>query len=68
MPMTDITAVTGSAAHPVYAWLRETTGFEPAWNFNKVLIGGDGEVLGTWGSGTAPMSRPIRAAVEAALD
>ena len=67
LPMTDITPVTGPAAHPFYQWVRAETGFEPAWNFNKVLIGADGKVAATWGSGTEPMSRDIRAAVEAAL-
>jgi glutathione peroxidase len=67
LPMTDITAVTGRAAHPFYAWMRDQTGWQPKWNFNKVLIGGDGAVLGTWGSGADPMGREIRGAVEAAL-
>lgn len=68
LPMTDITPVRGAAAHPVFAWVREQTGgWEPSWNFNKVLVGGDGRVLGTWRSGTDPMGAAIRGAVEAAL-
>ncbi|MGL5008811.1 MAG: glutathione peroxidase, partial [Paracoccaceae bacterium] len=38
LPMTAITPVTGAAAHPFYAMLRDTYGFEPVWNFTKVLI------------------------------
>jgi glutathione peroxidase len=38
LPMTEITHVKGTDAHPFYAWLREETGFVPGWNFNKVLI------------------------------
>lgn len=68
LPMTDITPVMGPAAHPFYRWVKAETGFEPRWNFNKVLIGADGKVLGTWGSGPEPMGRAIRGAVEAALD
>lgn len=68
LPMTDITAVRGAQAHPVYQWFRAETGFAPRWNFNKVLIGRDGRVAGTWGSQTDPMSREIRAAVEAQLN
>jgi glutathione peroxidase len=63
LPMTDITPVTGPGAHPFYAWLKETQGFEPKWNFNKVLIGPEGEVVATWGSTTRPMSAPITEAV-----
>lgn len=68
MPMTEITPVTGDAAHPVYAWLRETTGFAPAWNFNKVLIDPAGRVAATWGSRTKPGSAEITGAIEALLD
>lgn len=67
MPMATITPVTGDGAHPFFAWLRETAGFELRWNFNKVLIGADGAVLGTWGSGESPTGPEITAAVEAAL-
>lgn len=68
LPMTDITHVKGPDAHPFYAWVREQTGFVPKWNFNKVLIDGQGRVAGTWPSGVEPMSSDIRSAVEAALD
>lgn len=67
LPMTDITAVTGPSAHPVYGWIAAETGWRPAWNFNKVLIGTDGAILATWGAPTDPMGREIRREVEAAL-
>ncbi|TNC47880.1 glutathione peroxidase [Rubellimicrobium rubrum] len=67
LPMTGITPVRGEGAHPFFAWLRDTQGFEPQWNFNKVLIGADGKVLGSWGSGEAPTGPAITQAVEAAL-
>lgn len=67
LPMTDITPVRGDAAHPFYRWVRDQTGFEPRWNFNKVLIGRDGTVKATWGSTTRPMSQAITGAVEAEL-
>ena len=63
----DITPVRGPGAHPFYAWLRQETGFEPAWNFNKVLIGPDGAVIDTWGSVTQPLSPTITEKIEAAL-
>ena len=66
-PIAGITPVRGAGAHPFYRWMAEAHGFVPAWNFNKVLIGPEGEVRGTWGSGTRPTSRDIVRAVEAAL-
>jgi glutathione peroxidase len=68
LPMTDVTVVTGEDAHPVYAWLRETAGFAPRWNFNKVLLDGEGEVAATWPSAVDPMSPEVRGAVERLLD
>ncbi|WP_299970079.1 glutathione peroxidase [uncultured Roseobacter sp.] len=67
LPMSDITHVRGPDAHPFYAELAATTGFVPRWNFNKVLIGPDGRVVETWGSGTRPLSPQITGAVEALL-
>jgi glutathione peroxidase len=65
--MTTITPVLGEGAHPFWRWLAEAHGFAPGWNFNKVLIGADGTVLGTWGSQPNPMGPAITGAVEAAL-
>jgi glutathione peroxidase len=67
LPLTTITAIKGEAAHPFYRWLAETHGFVPRWNFNKVLIGADGTVLGTWGSSENPLGDEIVGAVERAL-
>lgn len=66
MPMTTILPVLGAEAHPLYLWLQ-TQGVRPTWNFHKVLIGRDGRVVDDWPSPVAPMSRPIRRAVEAEL-
>ena len=67
IPMTDITPVTGDAAHPFYRWLAETEGFTPGWNFNKVLLDGEGEVVATWGSVMRPTARPVTNRIEALL-
>ena len=67
LPMAAITPVTGAEAHPFFAWLRDSHGFEPNWNFNKVLLGRDGAVLGTWGSRESPTGPEITGAIEAAL-
>lgn len=67
LPMTDITSVRGTEAHPFYRWLAQDHGFTPVWNFNKVLIGPDGELVATWGSGTKPTSAAITSRIEALL-
>ncbi len=62
LPMTDILHVKGPGAHPFYAWLRETTGFSPNWNFNKVLLDGSGRPAGAWRSSVEPGAAEIVAA------
>lgn len=66
-PMFSETRVRGSHAHPLFAELARATGEPPSWNFNKYLVGRDGRVLAHFGSMTAPESRKLVAAVEAAL-
>jgi glutathione peroxidase len=68
LPMTDITSVSGAAAHPFYQSVKAATGFEPSWNFNKVLIGANGQVVATWGSMAKPESPSIIRAIEAELN
>jgi glutathione peroxidase len=67
LPMTEITPVRGRAAHPFYAWVRAETGFQPRWNFNKVLLAPDGSIAGTWGSGVKPEGAEIAGRIEAML-
>ncbi|MBS0126585.1 glutathione peroxidase [Thetidibacter halocola] len=67
MPMTDITPVTGEQAHPFFKWMREAHGYAPQWNFNKVLLDGEGQPVATFGSMTRPLSGPITDRVEALL-
>ena len=67
MPMSVITHVTGSKAHPLYLWLKQTTGFQPEWNFNKVLFDRQGKVVGTWRSGTAPIGSEIESEIQRLL-
>ena len=68
LPMTEITSVKGSAAHPFYAWLNKEHGFVPSWNFNKVLLGPEGDVVATWGSLTNPTSGAITSKIEPFLN
>ena len=67
IPLTRITPVRGPDAHPFYRWLAQTHGHVPQWNFNKALIGPDGDLLGFWGSTTRPTARQITRLIEAAL-
>lgn len=67
MPMSVIAHVIGPQAHPVYQWLKQTAGFEPSWNFNKVLFDRKGKVVSTWRSGAAPIGSEIEAQVQQLL-
>lgn len=67
LPMTTITPVTGATAHPFYAWVKAQSGFEPGWNFNKVLLDGQGQVVETWGSGPKPTGAAITKRIETLL-
>jgi len=64
IPMTDITSVRGETAHPCYRALKAGAGFEPGWNFTKVLIGPDGRFVAAWG----PTVRPDAAAIVARIE
>ncbi|PTX01176.1 glutathione peroxidase [Pararhodobacter aggregans] len=67
VPLTRITPVRGPDAHPFYRWLAQQHGVEPTWNFNKALIGPEGEFLGFWGSTTRPTSARITDLIEPLL-
>ncbi len=66
LPMTGITDVKGPNAHPFYKSLA-AEGFEPTWNFNKVLIGPDGELVATYRSQVRPTSPRITDEIERLL-
>lgn len=68
MPMTGITHVKGSDAHPFYKSLVNDANFVPNWNFNKVLIGPRGSVVKTYGSRTKPTSSEIADDIEGLLN
>ena len=68
VPMTDITHVRGDKAHPFYKAVRQETGFEPKWNFNKVLLSPEGDVVNAWGSAVKPGSDAITREIEKLLN
>jgi glutathione peroxidase len=66
-PMAGIAHVRGADAAPFYVWVREQSHWEPNWNFNKVLIGRDGHIAGTFGSGDEPQGTKLSQAIDAQL-
>jgi glutathione peroxidase-family protein len=65
-------SVKGKEIHPLYAFLtaKQTNpkfGGTISWNFNKFLIGRNGEILGRFGTRTKPDDRELVEAVEQAL-
>ncbi len=67
-PMTEIMHVRGPAANPFHAWVRQARNWEPEWNFNKVLIGRDGQIKATFRSGTEPGSPALMTPLDAELN
>ncbi|MFN3522655.1 MAG: glutathione peroxidase [Phenylobacterium sp.] len=68
-PMTAKVEVKGDGAHPFYKWAEARLG-EPAvpvWNFHKILIGRDGQLIRAFGPRTEPLDGEVIRAVEAAL-
>ena len=66
-PMFSNSSVKGANANPLFKTLSTKTGKQPAWNFNKYLVGRDGKVIAHFGSRVAPDSSELTKAIEAAL-
>ena len=68
-PLTQITHVKGSNAHPFYKWAKDQGGFlsGPKWNFHKYLIDTNGNYIDAFGSRTSPTSAKVIKAIETAL-
>lgn len=70
-PMSAKLEVNGDGRHPLYEWLAgEASAFsgDITWNFEKFLIGADGQVLARFSPRTAPDDPGLIQAIEAALD
>jgi len=69
-PMLEKAPVKGPAAQPIFAWASRITGGKatPLWNFHKLLIGRDGQLLGWYTSFTKPQAKSVTDAIEAALE
>lgn len=68
-PLMAKVAVKGDAQVPLYRYLTGESPFpgKISWNFNKFLIGRDGQLVNRYGSNTAPEDVDFIAAIEAAL-
>jgi glutathione peroxidase len=67
LPMTTITSVKGGEAHPFFQWMRKEYGFIPRWNFYKVLLDAEGNLVETYTSITKPTSSKITSKIEKLL-
>lgn len=65
-PLYEKIVVKGPGQHPLYAYLTAQKG-DVTWNFNKFLVGKDGEVKERFESKVAPDSAELRKAIEDAL-
>jgi glutathione peroxidase len=63
-PLTSVSHVRGTSAVPFYAWVNAQRAWQPAWNFNKVLIGRDGRIVGTFGSSEEPDGALLSRAID----
>ncbi len=59
--------VKGEGTDPLFAYLSDATGGEIKWNFNKFLIGKNGEILGRFEPKVEPDAPEVTAAIEKAL-
>ena len=68
-PLTEKYRVIGAAAHPFYRWVAAQLGEAgaPRWNFHKYLVARDGRTVRGFPTRTAPDSREMLQAIEAAL-
>lgn len=63
-PMVGLTHVIGLQASPFYAWVRqERAGWQSTRNFDKVLIGRDGQVHNVFRASQEPDGSVIQAAI-----
>ena len=71
-PMTEKVDVNGPGAHPLYQRLTAVADAEGkagdvAWNFEKFVLSGDGEVVARFRPQTVPDAPEVRAAIESVL-
>jgi glutathione peroxidase len=68
-PLASKETVKGTAAHPFYGWVRRVLGdgATPKWNFHKVLVGNDGQLIATFAATVGLADAKLIGAIEKAL-
>jgi len=69
-PMSTKLEVNGAGRHPLYAWLTDPANGHPGdiqWNFEKFLVGRDGNVIDRFAPDVTPDDPLVTDAIEAAL-
>ena len=68
-PISSLSNVKGKDAHEIYKWAKFNYGNSavPKWNFHKILIDKNGNVIDTFASFTNPMSKKIIQKIEQIL-
>ncbi len=67
LPITEVTNIRGNKAHPFYSWLKREHGFQPKWNFYKVLLDKNGSFHASFNSFTKPNSSSLLKVVDEVL-
>jgi len=69
-PLTSKYSVTGGDPHPFYLHLQHKLGDAgaPHWNFQKYLVGKDGQIAGLFEPGMNPLDPELLEAIEMSLD
>ena len=67
LPITEVTTIRGNKAHPFYSWLKREHGFQPKWNFYKVLLVKNGSFHASFNSFTKPNSSSLLKVVDEVL-
>lgn len=62
--LTEKTKVKGNSKHPLYKWLTDKNlngkdNYSISWNFNKFLVGKDGQLIAHYGSSVSPLDEKI---------
>jgi glutathione peroxidase len=66
-PMYSKISVKGEDMAPLYGYLTKSTGGDIKWNFTKILVGKNGEIITRFEPATKPDSPEVSAAIEKAL-
>ena len=68
-PLTSKEHVVGGSAHPLYQWIKQELGegAVPVWNFQKYLIGKNGDLKAVFNPKVTPESAELKTAIDEAL-